>query len=163
MRLKEHGAAEAGFRGEHSRVEAFKMAGLQDSFLCLGEAKEFVRLVEASGEWFFNEQVEAGIKQRRCHGVVMYGGHGDGGGVKMQVCAEQVAYGCKNGDAVLRFNLRRACRIRLQGGDKLNARSGLLQFAVDAEMVAPEGSAARYGDAQFAQAGDLRLPCLRQP
>jgi hypothetical protein len=63
MRLKKHGAAQLRLHGEHSRVEAFKMAGLQDALVFYGQVEHFVSLRERGGNGLLDKQVETGSKQ----------------------------------------------------------------------------------------------------
>ena len=95
--------------------------------------------------------------------MMMHSGHGNRCGVECQVAPQQRIGGQENRNTVLRFNFGCAPRIRLKGGNKLYACARLFQFAVDAKMVAPEGSAACHGNAQIELAADATLPCLPRP
>jgi hypothetical protein len=52
VRLKEHGAAEFGLDGEHGRVEALKVTGLQDAAAFGGAGDEVVGLGEGGDQGF---------------------------------------------------------------------------------------------------------------
>lgn len=95
--------------------------------------------------------------------MMMHGGHGDRGGVEIEIGGEEILHRGIDRDAVLRLRLCGARGVRLESGDKLDACSGILELAVDAEMVAPEGSAACHGYTQLGPASDATLPFLRRP
>ena len=92
----------------------------------------------------------------------MHCGHGDGSCVELEIRFEQIVDRGRDRDAVLRSNFCSTSCIRLKGSHKLDACIGLLQFAIDAKMVAPEGTTAGYGDAQIGLAADAILPRLRR-
>jgi hypothetical protein len=89
MRLKEHGSAQLGLHSQHRGVEALKMAGLQDPAVLFGENDKFLGLRQRCREWFFDEQIEPGIKERRSHRVVMHRGNRDRGRVDVKIRREQ--------------------------------------------------------------------------
>ena len=64
------------------------MAGLEDAAALFSARDQVVGFGECGGERLFNEQVEAGIQQRRGDGMVVDGGNGDGRSVQMKVGGE---------------------------------------------------------------------------
>jgi hypothetical protein len=155
VRLKEHGAAQLRFDGEHGGVEAFKVAGLQDAVVLLTECDQLVCLRECGGDGLFYEEVQAALKQRRGHGVMMHGGDGDAGRVKMKIGGEQRFRRGEDGDGVLRGNFSGASGVRLKRGDECDRLTGRLKLAIDTKVVAPEGTRAGYGDSRDGTAGYL--------
>ncbi len=76
------------------------MAGLQNAqaFLCAGD--EIVSFRKAGGERLFNQEIESGVEQSRGDLVMMYGGHGDGCGVELQIGGQQLLNGREDRDRV---------------------------------------------------------------
>jgi hypothetical protein len=146
MRLKEHGAAQAGFRGEDSGIETLKMARLQNAAMLFGESDEIICFRKRCCERLFDEEIKTSLKQRRGHAIVMHGRHRNRGCVDCQVTPQQFINGQKDGNTVLRFDFGSASCIRFKRSDKLNTCAGLFELAIDTEMIAPEGPAACHGD-----------------
>jgi hypothetical protein len=158
MRLKKHGAAQFWLDGENGGVEAFKVAGLQDALAFFSTGDQVIGFGEGGGEGFFDEQVHAGVEQRRGNGVVVDGGNGDGGGVDLEIGGEQGVDSGKDRYAVLLRGFSCAGGIRLDGGDEGDTVSGGFQLTVDAEVVAAEGSGTGNGDTQDWVAGYAPAP-----
>jgi hypothetical protein len=90
VRLKEHGPPDFWLDGKDGGVEALEMAGLQDATAFFSAGDEIVSFRKAGGERLFNEEIESGVEQRGGHLVMMYGGHGDGCGVEVEIGGEQL-------------------------------------------------------------------------
>jgi hypothetical protein len=88
--LKEHGPLEVRLHSENGGIEAFQVADLQDSVLQFGAANQVVRFVQAGGDRFFNQDVQAGIEELCCDGMVLHGWHGDGNGVEFEPCGKKL-------------------------------------------------------------------------
>ena len=163
MRLKEHRTTQAGFCGEDGGVEALQMARLQNLFLLFGESDQVVGFGQCCRKRLFDEQVDMSIEQCRGDAVVVHCGHGNGGRIDLNIGLKQIIERRKDGDAILRVRFRGACGVGLKRGDKLDACSGQFELAVDAKVIAAEGSTAGNRNAQFSLACDATLPCLRRP
>jgi hypothetical protein len=151
VRLKKHGPRELLSDGKHRRIEAFKVAGLDDAvFFC--PLDEIIGLLKIRGQRFFNQQVDAGVEKLGGDGVMMHGGHGHAGGVEIEIGSQELFDGGKNRNLVLCRSFVGACRIGLDGRNKGYAFSGQFQFAIDAEMIAAECARAGNGNAQLTSA-----------
>jgi hypothetical protein len=153
MRLKKHGPRQALSNGQHRGIEAFKVAWLDDAARSFRTGDKVVGLGEICRQWFFYEQVDAGVEQLSGDRVMMDRGHGDAGGLKIEIGGEQLADGSKDRNLVLCRGFLGASRIGLDGGNQRYAFIGRFQFAVDAEMIAAECACARNCNAQLASAG----------
>ena len=83
--------------------------------------------------------------------MMMHGGDGDGGGVKMKIGGQQFVNGGKDGDCVFCRGFGGAGRIRLDGRDQRDTQasrgeSRRFEFAIDAQMVFAEGSGPGNGN-----------------
>jgi hypothetical protein len=141
--------------GENGRIESLKMAGLQDARFFFGFADQVVGLVEAGRERLFNEEIEAGLKQRGRDRVMLHGGHRDAGGVDVKLRGEQFFGSGKDGNGELCGCFLRTARIGLDGGDQSHAEAGGLKLAQDAQMIAAKCAGARDGNAHNIARGRL--------
>jgi hypothetical protein len=116
--LKEHGAAEFGLDGEHGRVEALKVSGLQDAAAFGGASDEVVGLGEGGDQGLFDEQVEARVEEGRGYRMMVDGGNGDGGRVQAEIGAKEFIDRCEDGDGEFGGGFGGADGIRLDGGDQ---------------------------------------------
>jgi hypothetical protein len=173
--LKKHGAAELGLDGEDGGVEALQMSGLEDSAVLFGEADEVVGFGEGGGEGLFDKEVEAGFEERGGYSMVLDGGDGDGGCVELEVGGEQGGDVGEDGDSVLGSGLGGPGGVGVDGGSEGDGLAGILQFTIDAEVVAAKGACAANSDAQdgiacyfeapaagFARSGSSPATALRQ-
>jgi hypothetical protein len=138
--LEEHGATQARLDGDDGGVEALKVADLHDAIIFFCKSDDFIGLCKGCGQGLFDEQVEAAREQFAGHGVVMDGGHGNVGGLEVETGGEQRIRRREDGDGVLFGDLGGACWVGLKRGGKDNAGVGRFQLAVNAEMVATEGT-----------------------
>jgi hypothetical protein len=152
VRLKKHGPRKALSYRKHSRIKALEVTGLDDTgFFC--PLDKIISLLKICGQGFFNEHVDSGVKKLSGHGVMMHSGHGDAGGIEIEIGGEELFDGWKNRNLVLRRSFLGASRIGLDGGNKRYAFTGQFQFAIDAEMIAAECARAGNGYAQLACTG----------
>jgi hypothetical protein len=100
VRLKEHGPPDFWLDGKDGGVEALEMAGLQNAPAFLRAGDEIVSFRKAGGERLFNQEIESGVEQSRGDLVMMYGGHGDGCGVELQIGGQQLLNGREDRDRV---------------------------------------------------------------
>jgi len=156
--LKEHGPAQLGLDGENGGVEALKMAGLEDAAAPFSAGHQVVGFSECGGEGLFNEQVEAGIEQRRSDGVVVDGGNGYGRSVQMKVGRQKRFDAREKGDGVFLGGFGGAGWIGLNGGDECNTEPGRFQLAIDTKVIAAKGAGAGNGNAQDGRACYLVAP-----
>lgn len=82
MGLKEHGPLEARLHGENGGVEALQVAHLQDALVQFGATNQVVGFVQAGGDGFFHQDVEAGFKELCSNGMMLHGRNGDRNGVE---------------------------------------------------------------------------------
>lgn len=148
MRLKKHGASQLRLDGEHGWVEALEMTGLKDALLLFGERDEFISFGECGREWFLDEHIEAGFEQCAGYCVMLHGGHGDAGGIEVQVGAEQFFCRSEDGNGVLCRRLRGSRGIRLNGRYEGYGNPGRFKLAIDTKMVAAKGARAGNSDAR---------------
>jgi len=139
--------------GQDRGVEALQVAGLDDEAAFAASARpcnpdQIVGLGEARGEGLFDQHVEACIEQGRGYGMMMDGGHGDGGCVETKIGGEQFIDRGEDRDCIFSRGVGGTARIRLDGCDQSNAQAGGFQLAVDAEMVTAEGAGTGNGDTE---------------
>jgi hypothetical protein len=150
MGLKKHGPGEAPGDGKYRRIEALKVARLDDTTGSFGACDQVVGLGKICGQGLFDQQVNAGIEQSSSDGMMMDGGHCDAGGLNIEVSSEKFSHGGKNRNLELRRGLLGASRIRLDCRNQRCAFTGRLQFAIHAEMIAAECACAGNSNAQLA-------------
>lgn len=148
MRLKEHRSIEQRLDSEDSRVESLKMAGLQDAVVLPGEGDEVVGLLGGGGEGLLDDYVDMLAQQWRGDGEVRGRWDADGGGVDADFVAGARGEGCFNRgvDGNVEFLLESgdASGVGFNDGGERNT-AALFQFAIDAKMVATEGSSSADG------------------
>jgi hypothetical protein len=152
MRLKKHRSRQALSNGKHCRVEPFKVARLDDAVF-FRPFDKIIRLLKCCSQRFFNQQVDAGVKQFGRNGMMVHGWHGDGGGVEIEIGGEKFFDRGKNRNLVLSCSFLGASPIGFDRGNQRYAFTGQFQFAIDPEMIAAECARARNGNAQLACTG----------
>ena len=108
---------------------------------------------EDGGEGFFDEEVYACREQRLGCGGVVDGGDADGRGIERACGCEAASMVAKAGMLNFSAALGCGCGVGVDDGGELDGLAGLLEFAVDAEMVATEGSGSDDGDAEWVGEG----------
>ena len=83
--LKEHGAAQARFDGQHSGVETLQVPRLQDAPALVRPIYQIVGLLQARSQRFLHQQIEARIQQGRSHSMMVHGGNGHRSCIEPQV------------------------------------------------------------------------------
>ena len=85
--------------------------------------------------------------------VVKRGGDADGGGIEVELMSAQGgdAFGDRRIDRCLPFFAQRGGErgIGIDDGGEFEGDAGLAHFAIDAEMIAPEGSGTDDGDVEW--------------
>jgi hypothetical protein len=153
MGLEEHGLVKVLAGGGDGGVEALEVAGLDDAVVLRCEFEDAIRVGEAGREGFFDEKVYAcGEEGLGCGGVVD-GGDADGGGMERACGGEGFLDGWECGDVEVLRGLGEGCGVGVDDGGELNGLAGLLEFAVDAEVVSAEGSGSDDGDAEWLGGG----------
>lgn len=158
MRFKEHGAAQLGLDREDCRIEAFKMAGLQNAAVFFSEGEKVVGLGERSCDGLFDEDVEAGFEQCSGDAVMVGRGNGDAGGVEAQIGGEQLVNGGEDRDAVFAGGFGGAGRVRLDSGDQGDRQAGRFEFTINTNVIAAESAGSGNGDARDGIAGYWAAP-----
>ena len=147
VRLEEHGAIELGAGGVDGGVETFEVADLDEAIVLPGEGDELIGLCEGGGEGFFDEDVEAGGEQGRGGCGVMDGGDADAGGVDGEVGGEEGLDVGEGGDVVVGGGGVAGFGVGVDDGGQGDGGARGFKLAVDAEVVAAEGSGAEDGEA----------------
>jgi hypothetical protein len=124
MSLEEHGAAELRLNRKNRWIEPFKVTGLENALVLVGDREQFICLCGSGGERLFDKQIESGLKQDRCDGMVLQGGNGNGSGVEIEVGCEELLDGGEDRDGVFGPGFRGACGIGLNCGDKSDTLVG---------------------------------------
>ncbi len=148
VRLEEHGVRERGEGGGDGGVEALEVADGDDACVGLREGEDVVGLGEGGGEGLLDEEVEAGEEKLLGDVGVVGGGDADRGGIERQVGGEEFGDGGEGGDVVgsgvggaaLGEGVDERCEL-----DEL--RQSEFEFAIDAQVITPEGAGTDDGDA----------------
>ena len=149
--FEEHGAIQPRLNGGNGRVESFEMADGENAIVLLGEGEQIGGLGCVGCDGLLDEQIDAGGEQRRGSCMMCGGGNADGCRVKLDLTArpsfETGVDGGVDGDAPLLSERGGARGLRLNDRGQPDGATALLEIAIDAEMVAAEGSCAYNGDA----------------
>ena len=149
VRLEEHGVVELGDGCSDGGVEAFEMADGDDALMGVGEIEDAVGFGEGSGEGLFDEEVEVGEQELLGDRGMVDGGDADGCGVEGEMRGEEFGDRREGGDVVGGGEGGATCVVGLDESGELNElRVSLFEFAIDTEMIAPEGAGA---DDSYAQ------------
>jgi hypothetical protein len=162
--LEEHGFVQRSERRGDGWVEALQVTDSNDAVVLLRECKNLVSFAEGGGEGFLDEDVDAGEQEFFCNSCVMDGGHADGCGVDLakphlrsemwgtRICGwilgiEKGVERCEGGDLELGSQGFAALGVEFYEPRECNEIGvRLLEFAVDAKVVTPEGAGADDGD-----------------
>ena len=87
----------------------------------------------------------------------MHGWDADRGGVERARCGEALFDGGEGGDAEFCCGFGGGGGVAVDDGGELDGLAGLFEFAVDTEMIAPEGARSDNGDAGVDLRGTLLL------
>ncbi len=139
MCLKEHGAIRDGSEGSNSGVEALKVPDLKNALPVVCDTDERVGLRQGRGDGLFNENMDAGEKELGSDVGMREGGNADRGGVDRQG-GKTVSDASEDGKGHLGGEGACALLGGLNEGDQRDRVAGVFEFAVDANVVAPEGS-----------------------
>ncbi len=146
--LEEHGLMERGEGGGDGGVEAFQMADGEDAVVGLSEGDEVVGFGEGGGEGLLDEDIEV-CKELFGDGGVVEGGDADGSCVEGEVGGEDVGDGGEGGDVVGGGEGGAPLGEGIdESGELDEMRVSELEFAIDAKVIAPEGTGADDGDAK---------------
>lgn len=156
--LEEHGASELRLNGQNGRVEALEMAGLKDALALFGECNQFICLGRSGGEWFFDEEIEAGIEQHRGNGIMLQGGDRNCGCIEVEIGGEQFFDGGEDGYGVFAFGFGGTSRIGLNRSDQCDPVAAGFEIAIDAKMIPAESAGSDYGNTTNAIAVDCYAP-----
>ncbi len=148
VRLEKHGPAQLRLNGQHRRIEALQVAGLQNAAAFVGARNQIVGFDERSCQRLFHQQVESRIEQHGRNRVMMHRGDGDCCCVKMKVGSQKLVNACEDGNSVLGCNLRGAGGVGLDGGDQSDRLACGFQFAIDAQVVLAKSSGSGNGNSQ---------------
>jgi len=146
--LEEHGAVEVGLDGGDGGIEAFEVADLKDAAALLGGFDEAVCLVSSGGDRFLDEDVDSLLEELHGHVVVGESRDADRGSVDLEVGFGKLLDGIKGGDPPLFSGGGGELGVGLDDGGEGNGEAGVLEFAIDAEVVASEGAGADDGYAK---------------
>jgi hypothetical protein len=150
VRFEKHGAIQPGLNGGYGRVESFEMADGEDAAVLLCEGKQIGGLGCVRSDWLLDEQINAGSEQRRGSCMMRGGRYADGCRVKLDPTArpgfETGVDGGVDGDTPLLSERGGTRGLRLNDRGQPDGPTALLEIAIDAEMVAAEGSCAYNGD-----------------
>lgn len=139
--LEEHGVMGAGGQGCDGGIEALEVAYLDEALVLVAELNELVSLGQGRGDGLFNQDVDAGSEERGGGGEMAGCGDADGGGMGLNVLEAGVKVG-EYRDAGLGGDCLGAFGVRLDDGSKDDREACGLQFAVDADVIAAEGTGA---------------------
>jgi hypothetical protein len=119
-----------------------------DAVVLLCECKDLVSFVEGGGEGLLDEDVDVGEQEFFCDGSVVDGGHAHRCGVDWMGIEKGVER-CEGGNLELGSQGFAALGVEFHKARELNQLGvRLLEFAVDAKVVTPEGAGADDGDAK---------------
>jgi hypothetical protein len=100
VRLKKHGRIANGFGGQDGGVEPLQMTDLQDAAVFLREGDQLIGLRKRGGDGFFNEEIDAGLKECGRYLKMSRGGNADGCGIQGKLTGsaglEQLVNGAKD-------------------------------------------------------------------
>jgi hypothetical protein len=157
--LEEHGAIQPTLDGDDSWIEAFEMADLQNAIALTGEFGEARRLFLCGGDRLFDEQIDARLQEGCGHGFVSRGGDADGRGIDGEIAAlsgrQAAGNRGENRDREFQLQRRGARGVGLDDRGKADREAPLLEIAIDAEMIAAEGS--RAADRNVQRRKDHRI------
>jgi hypothetical protein len=110
--------------------------------------EDVIGLGEGRGEGLLDEEVEAGEQELLGDGGVVDGGDADGCGVQRKACGEEFVERREGWDVVGRGEGGASRVVGFDESGELN-EVGMSEFelAVDAKMIAPEGTSTDDGDA----------------
>jgi len=127
------------------------MAHLQDAMTFAGEGNQLVRLLQCGGDGLLHQDIDSSFENGGGDVKVRRSGDTDTGRVDAEA-------GVSSGEALLHAGIDRDRAFGVQGcgtngvgvdhGGEGNRRSGVLQFAQDADMVLAEGAGAEDCDVQ---------------
>jgi hypothetical protein len=158
VRLKKHGPLELRLNGEHSRVEALKVARLQDAVAYVGDADQVVCFSEGCGQRFFNQQIDTGLEQLSGNSMMMDRRNGHRRCIQAQIGSQQLGRRRIDGNLILGGGFGGARGVRLDARDQGDAEPGVLKLAVNTEMIAAKGAGAGNSNAQSGRAGYFPTP-----
>lgn len=154
--LKEHGLEEMPTSGSDGGVEALEMSGLDDAIVLAAEFEDAVGIGEALGYWLLDEEVDTCGEEWGSRVGVMGGGDADRGRVELCGC-ERRFDGREDGDVEFLCGFGCYGWVNVDQSGELDGLAGLFEFAIDAEVIAAEGSGSDDGYAEWMEGGHLFL------
>ena len=146
MGLEEHGLVESLDGCGDGGVEALEVTDGDDATAGTGDVENVIGFSESGGEGLLDEDVEVGEKELLGDGGVVDGGDADGCGVEGEVGGEEIGDGREGGDVAGGGEGGASIGVGFDEGGEMNEVGvSELELAVDAEMIAPEGTGADDG------------------
>ncbi len=138
-------------RGDRG-VEALQQAYLQDLPAGCRLPDQGIGLGQGDGDGLFQQDIESLGQSLGGHGIMRGGGHADGDRVQVQFArAARLQARFRRGKdgevSLLAQHLGRG-RIGIRNRGQPHPETGLLQLAIDAQMIAAKGAGAEDGDAE---------------
>jgi hypothetical protein len=147
--LEEHGLMEILSSGRDRRIETLQMSHLNDAAVPGGQLKNPVGIGEIRSERLFNQKVDSRSQQGLGSRGMMHRRHTHGCSINLSNRSQTGLDGLEGGDLELCGSGGKRSRIAVHNSDKLDMLTGLLQFAIDTQMVAPEGARANNDNPQW--------------
>ena len=146
MGFEEHGLVESVDGGGDGGVEALEVTDGDDAVKRAREVEDVIGFGEVGGEGLFDEEVEAGEKELLGDGGVVDGGDADGCGVEGEIGCEELGERREGGDGVGSGKGGAALGVGFdESGEMDEVWMSQFELAIDAEMIAPEGTGADDG------------------
>ena len=151
MRFEEHRLMQVLPRRRHSRVEALQMPRLHDAPMLAAHLQNTVSIGEARGQRLLNQQIDARGQQRLRSGSMMHRRHADRSSIERTHRRQARLNSLKARHPELSRGFRSDSRVAVHHSSKLNRLPRLFQLAIDAKMIAPEGSRSNHGNAEWSR------------
>lgn len=153
MRLEKHGVVEDRPNGKDRGIEAFEVAGLKNTAMLPGGIDETSGLVDAGGDGFLNDEVDAGGEQGLADLEVERGWCTDGGGGEIHLVAGTSGQAFfdrgKDRRAPVGGGGTGAKQVGLDHGCETDGHTFLFEGAVDAQVIAAEYTGSTDEDAEM--------------
>src|SRR6266571_2964911 len=114
------------------------MANLGDSAQPLGQADQFVGLVQRGGQRFFNENIDSRFHQCASNFKMLESGNRDRGSLNFAVRGSELLDGSETATTELAGNCISASKIGIHHADQAHSLTLLRKLLVNAGMIAPE-------------------------
>ncbi len=141
-----------GCSGGDRGVEALQQAHLQDPPAGCRLSDQGIGLGQGDRDGLFQQDIESLGQGLGGHGIMRGRGHADGDRVQMQLARAACLQACfgrgKDGEVSLLAQHLGCGRIGIRNRGQPHSDAGLLQLAIDAQMIAAKGPGAEDGDAE---------------